>query len=116
MCIVHVAGTHRKVKFHPFNCSTTDALHSLQLLRPVGKETVSEAGLACYEEATTVYSHQTKKHTLQQTSCTDRLHRPSGTGVGQTYRTLTSVVGFFRLDFIPLTEGIILDAYYEMWE
>jgi hypothetical protein len=33
-----------------------------------------------------------------------------------TYRPLKSLVGFLRLDFIFLTEGIILDVCYEMWE
>ena len=65
---------------------------------------MSEVRLACYEEATTVHSHQTKQHTFKRTSWTDRLHRISGT------------VGFFRLDLILLTEGIILDVCYEIWE
>jgi hypothetical protein len=72
---------------------------------------MSEVRVACYEEATTVHSHQTKQHTFKQTSWTDKLHSISGTGA-----LLKSLVGFFRLDFILLTERIILDVCYEMWE
>jgi hypothetical protein len=52
---------------------------------------------------------------VEQTGYTESAE-VGGVGGPQTYRTRKSVVGSFRLDFIPLTEGIILDVCYEMWE
>lgn len=63
--------------------------------RHVGKETMSEVGLACYEEATTVHSHQTKQYTLQQTSCTDKATQTQWHWGGANVQNTKICCGFF---------------------